>query len=305
MKLYDILAEHFPSERLMANEPMRAHTTFRVGGNADIFFLPKDVQEVQTALLLAKKANCPVTFIGRGSNLLVRDGGIRGLTVCFGEAFGGIRVEGNMIIAGAGETLTHVSNVALENGLSGLEFASGIPGSVGGGMAMNAGAYGGELSSVTKWAYLMDSETGEVRQYDVAHLQMGYRTSLALKENKIVTGAAFCLTPGNKEDIKSKMDDFNRRRREKQPLNYPSAGSTFKRPEGHFAGALIEQAGLKGTRVGGAEVSELHAGFIINRGDATARDILDLIALVTKRVYEHAGITLEPEVRIIGEEVMV
>ncbi len=302
MDLYTIFAKHFPAERLRQNEPMSAHATFRVGGPAEVLFLPGSEDELRLALRLAREAGCNVTFVGRGSNLLVRDGGIKGLTVLFGENFSGMEVRDTLITARAGDPLARLANTALESSLSGLEFASGIPGSVGGGMAMNAGAYGGQLSDVTVWARLMDVQTGEVRQLPLEELAMGYRMSRALKTGELVLDAAFRLERGDKTEIKAKMDDLNRRRREKQPLQYPSAGSTFKRPEGNFAGALIEQAGLKGVRVGGAEVSTLHAGFLINRGDATAKDVLDLIALVQKRVFDHSGIRLEPEVRIIGED---
>ncbi|MBQ9408773.1 MAG: UDP-N-acetylmuramate dehydrogenase [Clostridia bacterium] len=302
MDLYSLLSTQLPAQRLLQNEPMAAHTTFRVGGPAEVLFLPRDEEELRLAVRLARENGDDVNYIGRGSNLLVRDGGVDGLVICFGEAFSGIEAEGDTLIARAGDTLTHLSNVALERGLSGLEFASGIPGSVGGGMAMNAGAYGGQLSDVVLWARLMDPATGEALTLPRDELDMGYRSTRALKTGALVTQAAFRLVPGDKAEIKAKMDDFNRRRREKQPLQYPSAGSTFKRPEGHFAGALIEQAGLKGTRLGGAEVSQLHAGFIINTGSATARDILDLMALVTRRVYEASGVTLEPEVRIVGKD---
>ena len=302
MDYYSIFAEHFPADRLKQNEPMSAHTTFRVGGPAEVLFMPADEEELKTALRLAREAGCAVSFVGRGSNLLVRDGGIKGLTVLFGENFGGITVEGDLMTAGAGDTLGRLAGAALEAELTGLEFASGIPGSVGGAMAMNAGAYGGQMSDVTQWARLMDVHTGEVRQLPLDALEMGYRVSRALKTGEVVTRAAFRLTHGDKAEIKAKMDDFNRRRREKQPLQYPSAGSTFKRPEGHFAGALIEQAGLKGLSVGGASVSTLHAGFLINKGGATAKDVLDLISLVQKRVFDHSGVRLEPEVRVTGED---
>ena len=302
MNLYLYLAEYLPEERLRQNEPMSAHTTFRIGGPAEVMFLPASEEELSIAVRLAREAECEVSFVGRGSNLLVRDGGIRGLVILFGDGFSGIGIKGGIITAKAGDTLTRLSNAALEAGLSGLEFASGIPGSVGGAMVMNAGAYGGQMSDVTMWARLMDVRTGDVKQFSLDALEMGYRISRALKTGEVVTQTAFRLMRGDKAEIRARMDDFNRRRREKQPLNYPSAGSTFKRPTGHFAGALIEQAGLKGFSVGGAEVSELHAGFIVNRGNATARDVLELISQVRQRVYEHSGVMLEPEVRIIGED---
>ncbi|MBQ3669708.1 MAG: UDP-N-acetylmuramate dehydrogenase [Clostridia bacterium] len=281
---------------------MSRHTTFHVGGPAEVMFLPSGEEELAQALLMAKEAACPVFFMGRGSNLLVRDGGIKGLVILMGESFSGIRIEANDVYAKAGDGLIRLAGAAYEAGLSGLEFASGIPGSVGGGMAMNAGAYGGQLSDVTVSARLMDVNTGEVRELPIEELKMGYRESRALSNGEIVTGAHFRLKPGDKAEIKALMDELNRRRREKQPLSFPSAGSTFKRPTGYFAGALIEQAGLKGASVGSAEVSTLHAGFIINRGGATASDILALMKYVTERVLETSGVTLEPEVRIIGSD---
>ena len=302
MSLYDFFAVRLPEERLLKDEPMSRHTTFHVGGPAEVMFLPSGEEELAQALLMAKEAACPVFFMGRGSNLLVRDGGIKGLVILMGESFSGIRIEANDVYAKAGDGLIRLAGAAYEAGLSGLEFASGIPGSVGGGMAMNAGAYGGQLSDVTVSARLMDVNTGEVRELPIEELKMGYRESRALSNGEIVTGAHFRLKPGDKAEIKALMDELNSRRREKQPLSFPSAGSTFKRPTGYFAGALIEQAGLKGASVGGAEVSTLHAGFIINRGGATAADILALMKHVTERVLETSGVTLEPEVRIIGSD---
>ena len=298
----ELLIKYLPAERLVFDAPMSRYTTFRVGGNADALFFPKDESELALAFKIAKENGIPVTVIGNGSNMLVKDGGIAGLVIRLGDEFSGITVTGTRVTALAGDSLTRVAMKAYENGLTGFEFASGIPGSVGGGMAMNAGAYGGELKNVTVSARLMDPETGEVTEYSVDELQMGYRTTLALTKGLIVTEAVFELTAGDKATIKATMDDLNKRRRDKQPLTYPSAGSTFKRPEGHFAGALIEGAGLKGLTVGGAQVSEKHAGFIINTGSATAKDILNLIDLVKQRVFENSSVTLEPEVRILGRD---
>lgn len=298
----ELLIKYLPAERLVFDAPMSRYTTFRVGGNVDALFFPKDESELALAFKIAKENGIPVTVIGNGSNMLVKDGGIAGLVIRLGDEFSGITVTGTRVTALAGDSLTRVAMKAYENGLTGFEFASGIPGSVGGGMAMNAGAYGGELKNVTVSARLMDPETGVVTEYSVDELQMGYRTTLALTKGLIVTEAVFELTAGDKETIKATMDELNKRRRDKQPLTYPSAGSTFKRPEGHFAGALIEGAGLKGLTVGGAQVSEKHAGFIINTGSATAKDILNLIDLVKQRVFENSGVTLEPEVRILGRD---
>ena len=250
-------------DRVLENAPMSRYTTFRVGGPADALFLPASVEELQAVLAAAKAEGVPVCLIGNGSNLIVRDGGIRGLVIALGEPFSELRVEGTQLWAQAGARLSAVAAAAQRAGLAGLEFASGIPGTLGGGCAMNAGAYGGELKGVLVWAdVLLD---GELRRLSRDEMEMGYRS------------------------------------REKQPLNLPSAGSTFKRPEGHFAGALIEQCGLKGCRIGGAQVSEKHAGFIVNVGDATAADILQLIAHVQAVVQAQTGVHLETEVRVLGE----
>lgn len=284
--------------RVRVNEPLSRHTTFRVGGPADALLLPKDAQEVARALALCREAGEECLVMGNGSNLLVRDGGVRGLVIRLAEPMSGIQVQGTRIRAQAGALLSQVSRAALEGGLTGLEFASGIPGSLGGGMAMNAGAYGGELAQCVREAVVLHS--GWVETLTREELQMGYRTSRVLREGAIVLEATLELQEGDREQIRAQMDELNRRRREKQPLSFASAGSTFKRPQGHFAGALIEQAGLKGLRVGDAQVSELHAGFVINRGHATARELLELIEQVQERVYAHSGVRLETEVRICG-----
>ena len=298
--IVEALSAFAESRQIFENEPMSRHTTFRVGGPADVMFLPESEEQVVQALSLAREAQVPVIIIGNGSNLVVRDGGIRGLVIALGEGMAAIVRTGNTVGALAGASLARVSAYAQSSGLSGLEFASGIPGTLGGGCAMNAGAYGGQLSDV-----LIDARVllnGELRTLTVEQMQMGYRTSLPLREGGIVLWARFALTPDDPEAIAARMRELNARRRDKQPLNWPSAGSTFKRPEGHFAGALIEQAGLKGRRVGGAQVSEKHAGFIVNVGDATAGDILTLIGVVQDEVAARFGIRLETEVRILGED---
>ena len=302
MELYDSFALVLPRERLLRNEPMRLHTSFRVGGPADVMFAPAGEEELSLALKHAKRLGCPCTVIGNGSNLLVKDGGIRGLVIRLSDAFSETRFEGGDVFVSPGQSLARLSQMAMERGLTGLEFASGIPGSVGGAMAMNAGAYQGEMKQVTQGARLMDPVSGQVLSCTEEELCLGYRESRMLKTGEIVTRVHLRLQPGDKTEILAKMEDFNARRRDKQPLNYPSAGSTFKRPEGKFAGALIEGAGLKGTRVGGAQVSAKHAGFIINAGGATARDILDLIALVQEKVLKDSGVKLETEVRVLGED---
>lgn len=297
--LYNAIAEFAPG-RVLVNEPMCRHTTFRVGGPADVMFFPQSAEELQRAMALARVQGADVLVIGNGSNLVVRDGGVRGLVIVLGEHMARISVEGACLRAQAGAMLARVSAAAQEAGLSGLEFASGIPGTLGGGCAMNAGAYGGQLSDVLSCAaVLLD---GEVRTLSRDEMQMSYRSTLPLRTGGIVLEAKFELHADDPAEIMARMKELNARRRDKQPLNLPSAGSTFKRPEGHFAGALIEGCGLKGARVGGAQVSEKHAGFIVNTGGATASDILGLIALVQRRVLAETGVALETEVRIVGED---
>ena len=287
-------------EQILVNEPMAKHTTMRVGGPADVLFLPDSIEEVAKALAWAGELGVPALLMGNGSNLIVRDGGVRGLVVCLGERFARVDIDGEELRAQAGATLARVASLAQEAGLAGLEFAGGIPGTLGGGVAMNAGAYGGQLSDVLVEAAVL--QDGEEVVFSREALEMGYRVTLPLKRGLPVLWARFRLTRDDPAAILARMKELNARRREKQPLSFPSAGSTFKRPEGHFAGALIEAAGLKGLTVGGAQVSEKHAGFVVNRGGATAKDVLSLIAEVQKRVYDHAGVRLEMEVRVVGEE---
>ena len=297
-KIAETLRTLYP-ERFLENEPMSRHTTFRVGGPAEMMFFPANAQELVQALKLAREEGIETHVVGNGSNLLVRDGGIRGLTIVLGEHFSEVRVEGTKLHAQAGVLLSRAAAVAQEAGLSGLEFAGGIPGTLGGGCAMNAGAYGGQMSDVLVSAEVLLN--GEVKTLSLEEMQMGYRTTLPLREGGVVLGACFQLREDDKEEIYARMRDLNARRRDKQPLNMPSAGSTFKRPEGHFAGALIEGCGLKGCTIGGAQVSEKHAGFVVNTGSATAQDILDLIAHIQRVVKQETGVDLEPEVKTMGE----
>lgn len=297
--LYETLLKISDPDQLLRNEPMSAHTTFRVGGPADLMFFPKNVEQLCVALEGARDRGIDVLVMGNGSNMIVRDGGIRGLVIVLGERFAEIVVDGEMLTAQAGASMAKVAATAQAAGLTGLEFISGIPGTLGGGCAMNAGAYGGQLSDALVEAQVYMN--GEVHTLTLDEMQMGYRTTRPLREGGIVLSARFALRRGDKEEIMATMRDLNGRRRDKQPLNFPSAGSTFKRPEGYFAGALIEQAGLKGTTIGGAQVSEKHAGFIINVGGATAADILALIAHVQSEVRRAFGVELETEVRVIGE----
>lgn len=275
-------------------------TTLHVGGAADYFAEPENEEQLLRLLKRAKDAGIPVLLMGNGSNLLVKDGGFRGLVIRLGKSFSKIERTGNCLYAQAGALLSALARQAQEASLTGLEFAQGIPGSVGGGVYMNAGAYGGELAQTLAFIRVFDGEI--IRDVPVGEMDYSYRHSRAMEENWIILGAQFHLTPGDPEAIESAMRDFASRRREKQPLEYPSAGSFFKRPAGHFAGALIEGAGLKGLSVGGAQVSEKHAGFLINTGGATASDFLSLMEQVQSRVMEKYGVALEPEVRIVGEE---
>lgn len=286
----------------LTNEPMDRHTTFRAGGPADIFFMPSDESSAADAMRIAADCDIYMYMLGAGSNTVVPSRGIRGMVICLAEEFSRIDRRVDTLYAEAGAKLPALAREAYEAGLTGLEFASGIPGSVGGATAMNAGAYGGQLSDVIEYSRVLLN--GEILEIPADGMGFSYRHSLPLDKGGTVLGTSFRLRPGIKDDIAAAMRELNARRRDKQPLEFPSAGSVFKRPEGHFAGALIEQAGLKGLRVGDAEVSEKHAGFIINRGNATGDEILELMALVQTRVYEHSGIMLEREVRVPGEDVI-
>ena len=282
------------------NEPMKKHTTFRAGGPADYFYEPENYEDIKNILKVAKEEHIPVTIIGNGSNLLVKDGGIRGLVIKLYEKFSEIKADGEYIKALSGAKMPQIGSFALKESLSGFEFASGIPGTIGGGLMMNAGAYGGELSDIVVSAEYL--ENGEIKTYTKDEMCLGYRKSIFQGKDGVILSVTLKLRNGNKEEIKAKMDDLKERRVSKQPLEFASAGSTFKRPEGYFAGKLIEDAGLKGAKVGDAEVSEKHAGFVINRKNASASEILELIEYVKKKVYENSGVKLEPEVKIIGED---
>jgi UDP-N-acetylmuramate dehydrogenase len=283
------------------DEPMKNHTSFRVGGPADIFITPVNVLQIRDVMRLCHDSGCPVFVMGNGSNLVVRDGGIRGVVLKIYDNYNDISTDGQFLTAQAGALLSTISKTALKYSLKGLEFASGIPGTVGGAVAMNAGAYNGEIKDVIYSADVIDSNFNIIT-LDKEALDLGYRTSVVSKRGYIVVRTTFRLDTGNYDEIKDRIDTLTRRRKEKQPLHLPSAGSTFKRPEGHFAAKLIEDTGLKGTRVGGAMVSEMHSGFIVNVGSATASDILGLIEVVTKEVYKKFNVLLEPEVRIVGED---
>lgn len=285
----------------LEGETFNKITTLRVGGPARLLARPKNEAEVCRAVLSARAEGVPVLFVGNGSNMLVADEGYMGLTIHLGAAFYHIKIENGVLYAEAGALLSKMAALAAENGLSGLEFAAGIPGTAGGAALMNAGAYGHDISERVLFVRVLN-RGGNIENIPAKDMRYGYRASRALEENLPVLGAALALTPGDKEDILARMRDYNDRRKEKQPLNYPSAGSFFKRPEGHFAGALIERAGLKGLSVGGAAVSTKHAGFLVNLGGATAEDFFILAEMVKREVKARFNVTLEPEVRYIGRE---
>lgn len=300
MHFFERLKRLNPSIRVQTDVPLSRFTTLRVGGPADYFAEIESEEALRDLLCAAKEAEMDTLLIGNGSNLLVKDGGFRGLALHLGRAFSKVERTDEGLYAQAGALLSGLSAKARDEGLSGLEFAQGIPGTVGGGVYMNAGAYGGELGARIGHVKIWDGR--EARQIPAAEMDFSYRHSRAMDEGWIVLGALFCLEAGDLQAIDAAMRDFAARRREKQPLEYPSAGSFFKRPAGHFAGALIEQAGLKGLAVGGAQVSEKHAGFLINTGNAAASDFLRLKDLVQQKVYESSGVRLEPEVRIVGSD---
>ena len=298
-EFYDKLKGIMGEIPILFDEPMKKHTTFRIGGNADMFVAPK-LSQIPQIIALAKEYEVPVTIVGNGSNLLIGDKGIRGLVVCFSKLAEELVIDGTHMTIGAGTLLSKAASEAAKKGLSGLEFAAGIPGTLGGAMVMNAGAYGGEMKDVVVSAKVLTQE-GEILDLDVKDLDLSYRHSCIPEKGYIVLSATVLLTPKEESEIRAEMDDYKNRRIEKQPLEYPSAGSTFKRPEGHFAGKLIQDAGLKGYTVGDAQVSEKHSGFVINIGNATADDVLKLISDVQDKVEEQFQITLEPEVKMIGE----
>lgn len=283
------------------DEPMKSHTTFKVGGNADIFIVPENKQEIVSVINCCNQHNIPLLIIGNGSNLIVRDKGIRGIVMQIYNKFSKIEVYEDIIIAQAGILLSKLSSIALEKRLSGLEFASGIPGTLGGAIVMNAGAYGGEMKDIVEETTYIDN-IGDIGIVKADDHHFGYRSSCFQNKGCIVLESKLKLKYGIYSEIKAVIDDLNKRRREKQPLNYPSAGSVFKRPEGYYAGKLIEDCGLKGYSIGGAQVSGLHAGFIINNKNATSKDVTDLILYIQNKVREKFGVELETEVKIVGEE---
>lgn len=285
---------------LKQNEPMKNHTSFKIGGECDYFVVPESIKQLKAVIETAKKLNLPVFVLGKGSNLLVSDGGVEGVVISM-AGLCDIEVNGDEITAGAGVSIANLCTTALNNALSGMEFAYGIPGSIGGGLYMNCGAYGGQFSdAVVRAEYL--NKDGEIVTISAEDMRLGYRTSIFKENGGIVLSATFKFSKDNAADIKARMDDYMERRITKQPLEYPSAGSVFKRPVGHFAGALIEKNNLKLTRVGGAMVSDKHAGFIINYENATANDVKALIKQIQSVVRKVDGVDLEPEIIFVGRE---
>ena len=297
---YNALKDVLTEDKVLADEPMKNHTTFRVGGAADYYTVPESKEEVRDIIRLCRQWDVPFYIIGNGSNLLVSDKGYRGVMIQIYRDMSEITVEVHTVRAQAGALLSSIAARALSAGLTGFEFAAGIPGTLGGACVMNAGAYGGEMKDVLRYVTVL-TEDGAFLTLHRDELELGYRTSVIARKGYIALEAEIELKEGSKDEIKARMDELKEKRVTRQPLEYPSAGSTFKRPEGYFAGKLIEDAGLRGFRVGGAQVSEKHCGFVINRGSATAADIMALITEVADRVERQTGVRMEPEVKRLGE----
>jgi UDP-N-acetylmuramate dehydrogenase len=285
------------------NVPMQNYTSFQVGGKADLMVIPSSEEELKIILQQLSQDKLPFIVMGKGTNLLIRDGGYRGVIIRFDEAFAEIQITGTQLTAGAGASFATVARAAMENGLAGIEFASGIPGSIGGGTFMNAGAYDGEMKDVVQEVRVISHDGLQTRAVSKAMLDYGYRHSSLMATQEIVLTTTLNLVSGDRDVISAKMKEFNDRRNLKQPMELPSAGSFFKRPEGYFAGKLIQDAGLKGLTIGGAQVSPKHSGFIVNIGGATAADIISLMHVIQATVLDQFGVIIEPEVRIIGEEI--
>lgn len=299
--IYKNLLNILDKEGIYLNEPMKNHISFKVGGPADFLLKPKTEYEIKKLIEFLKNENIPYIVIGNGSNLLVKDGGIRGVVIKIADNFNKFEIEDTKVIAQSGALLSFMGKAILNKSLTGFEFAAGIPGTLGGAIAMNAGAYGGEMKDIVKSVRLMDSK-GNIIELSNKEMEFEYRRSLISKSDYIVLSAIMELKEGNFDEIKGYMKELTKSRVTKQPLNLPSAGSTFKRPEGHFAAKLIEDSGLKGLTLGGARVSEKHSGFVVNIGDAKAKDIIELINVVKSTVYSKFGVMLEEEVKILGDE---
>ncbi|WP_419892643.1 UDP-N-acetylmuramate dehydrogenase [Paenibacillus xylanexedens] len=298
-KIMNIFEHQIPLEKVKFNEPLKNHTFIKIGGNADILIHPTTIDEITKIVGIANLHQLPLTVIGKGSNVIIKDGGIRGVTISLSH-FDQIKVNEDSMIAQSGVDIIEVSRLALEHSLTGLEFACGIPGSTGGALYMNAGAYGGQIADVVERATVITKD-GAVLEIPREEMKFGYRNSLFKMDHYIILEAEFGLKKGNKEDIASKMKELTFLRESKQPLEFPSCGSVFKRPEGHFAGKLIQDCNLQGTRIGGAEISMKHAGFIVNVDHATAQDYMDLIQFIQKKVYDTFQVELETEVIFLGE----
>lgn len=298
--LYGIAGEH----NVKLNEPMAKHTSFKIGGSADVLVTPEETSQIERIVQLCKDTSTPYIVIGNGSNLLVRDKGIRGVVIKTFDKMNKCYAKDDKIFSQSGALMSKLANLALEHELTGLEFASGIPGTVGGAVVMNAGAYGPEMKDVVLQTTYMDNE-GNIKTISNEEHRFGYRTSILQEQGSIVLETVLGLKKGNRDQIKALMDELSRRRRESQPLDMPSAGSVFKRPEGYFAGKLIQDCGLKGFCIGGAQVCEKHCGFIINTGNATAKDVENLIKYIQQTVKEKFGVELKTEVKIVGEDGLI
>lgn len=299
--IYESLLNILDKEDIKLDEPMRKHISFRVGGPADILVKPRTEEQLRNVFSLIKKEDIPYLVIGNGSNLLIKDGGIRGIVIEISDNFNAFEIEGNKLTVQSGALLSIVGKAVLRKELKGFEFAAGIPGTIGGALAMNAGAYGGEMKDMVKSVRLMDTD-GNIVEFTNEQMEFGYRRSILSRTDYVVLSAEIELENGNYDEIKATMADFTQRRVTKQPLSLPSAGSTFKRPEGHFAGKLIEDSGLRGLTLRGAQVSEKHCGFVVNLGNANAKDLLDLMYVVKSTVKTKFGVMLEEEVKILGED---
>ena len=299
-EFYEKLCEILGKEgQVLLDEPLKKHTTFRIGGPAKYFCLPRTWEQLAAVIRTCGEFEENYYIFGNGSNILVSDQGYQGVVIQLFQNWNGIRIEGTRLYADAGALLVKISHLAARKGLAGLEFASGIPGTIGGALVMNAGAYGGEMKDIVREALVL-TEGGELLRLSGEQLELGYRTSSIARNHQIVLEAILELKQGDKISIEARMKELKEARPEKQPLEYPSAGSTFKRPEGYFAGKLIMDAGLRGFRVGDAQVAEKHCGFVINRGNATAKDVLDLVSHVQKEVKNQFGVELELEVKLLG-----
>ncbi|SHJ49005.1 UDP-N-acetylmuramate dehydrogenase [Tepidibacter formicigenes] len=299
--VYHKLCEILDKKDILIDELMKNHTSFKIGGPADFLVTPRNEDEIKKLIILVNKENIPYFLMGNGSNLLVKDGGIRGVVIKIAENYSDFEIKDNIIKAQSGILLSKLAKNILKNSLSGFEFASGIPGTLGGAIAMNAGAYGGEMKDVVESVRLLDMD-GNIVELSNEEMEFGYRKSLITEKNYIVLEAKVALKVGKYEDIKAIYDDLNLKRTTKQPLNMPSAGSTFKRPQGYYAGKLIEDSGLRGLTLKGAQVSTKHCGFVVNTGNASASDILELLDIIKKTVYDKFNVVLEEEVKIIGED---